>query len=223
MTTRPVFIPDKDGKVFVKQKDINFTWYAGFAITQKQKSILSLHENIKKELGLNKILEISTKSLEKVGSSSSAFNLMLDWREIKSTVESFYQGSKVFKNGGPYTDLYEKKSIFSKKDERIQKSGELVGFSFFDERWGIDDDFYSWLYLAALNQNKKISDMLMRYDAFTDIEFNPKKSFNCQAYSAALFVSALDSNIDLKGINSPEDFKDAFPKKKLINFQKELF
>ena len=37
MTTRPVFIPDKDGKVFVKQKDINFTWYAGFAITQKQK------------------------------------------------------------------------------------------------------------------------------------------------------------------------------------------
>ena len=38
---------------------------------------------------------------------------------------------------------------------------------------------------------------LQEHDAFTDIEFNPKKSFNCQARSCALFValtmrSALD-------------------------------
>lgn len=29
----------------------------------------------------------------------------------------------------------------------------------------------------------------MKYDIFTDIEFNDKRSMNCQARSAALFVS----------------------------------
>lgn len=29
----------------------------------------------------------------------------------------------------------------------------------------------------------------MKYDGFTDIEFNPEKSINCQARAAALFVS----------------------------------
>ena len=29
----------------------------------------------------------------------------------------------------------------------------------------------------------------MAYDAFTDIEFNPDKSLNCQARAAAMFVA----------------------------------
>ena len=32
-------------------------------------------------------------------------------------------------------------------------------------------------------------DELLTYRAFTDIEFNPDKSFNCQARSCALLVS----------------------------------
>ncbi|MBT5863054.1 MAG: hypothetical protein HOH39_01550 [Gammaproteobacteria bacterium] len=75
----------------------------------------------------------------------------------------------------------------------------------------------------ALNQNKDISDKLIEYDAFTDIEFNPKKSFNCQAYSAALFVAAVNMNLDISNIRTSENFKEIFPKKKLKNFQKELF
>ena len=223
MSIRPVYMPDKYEQEFVKSEDINFTWYPGFAVTQKQKSILSLHENIEKEFGINKILEISTKSLENLGIKASAFNLTLEWGGIKSTVESFYQGSKVFKHGGPYVDLYKKESIFSKKDERIRNSGELIEFSFFDESWGINDNFYSWLYLMALNQNKDISDKLIEYEAFTDIEFNPKKSFNCQAYSAALFVAAVNMHLDISNIRTSENFKQIFPKKKLKNFQKELF
>jgi len=31
--------------------------------------------------------------------------------------------------------------------------------------------------------------LLDAYDTFTDIEFNPKRSFNCQARSCALFVA----------------------------------
>ena len=49
--------------------------------------------------------------------------------------------------------------------------------------------FYDWLYIRALAQNSELALSLMEYNAFTDIAFNPKKSINCQANSAALFVS----------------------------------
>ena len=115
------------------------------------------------------------------------------------------------------------KSIISKKDQRIKESGELISFSFFDTHWNLGEDFYSYLYILALNQNSSLSDGIKKYDAFTDIEFNPKKSFNCQAYSAALFIAANNCNIDLDGIESKESFIDRFPSKKLINFQNSLF
>ena len=81
-------------------------------------------------------------------------------------------------------------SLDSKKDERLKSSGELIGFEFEETKWGLNDHFYDWLYLNALLQNKNISDQILNYDAFTDIKFNPKKSYNCQAYSAALYKSA---------------------------------
>jgi len=223
MTIRPIYIPDLDDDKFVSSKDVEFKWYPGFSISQKQKSITSLHENATKSLNLSKILEISTKSPTSLGVKCSAFNLMLEINGFKSSVESFYQGSKIFKNGGPYTDLYEMKSIISKKDKRIKESGELIGFSFFDTHWGLIEDFYSYLYILALNQNLSLANEIQKYTAFTDIEFNPKKSFNCQAYSAALFVAATNRNIDLEGLESKECFVDRFPSKELINFQNDLF
>ena len=35
----------------------------------------------------------------------------------------------------------------------------------------------------------------MNYDSFTDIEFNPKKSLNCQAEAAAIFVGLSKSGL----------------------------
>lgn len=49
--------------------------------------------------------------------------------------------------------------------------------------------FYDWLYLRALAQNADLARQLLQYAAFTDIMFNPKKSINCQARAAALYVS----------------------------------
>ena len=62
----------------------------------------------------------------------------------------------------------------------------------------------------------------MNYDAFTDIEFNPKKSYNCQAYSAALFKAANHRGFNLEEIKDPKKFRKMFPKEKLINFQMEF-
>jgi hypothetical protein len=49
--------------------------------------------------------------------------------------------------------------------------------------------FYDWLYLSALRQNLELACELENYNGFTDIEFNPEKSFNCQASAAALYVA----------------------------------
>ena len=115
-------------------------------------------------------------------------------------------------------------SVGAKKDLRLKKSGKLIGFKFKEESWGLDDHFYDWLYLIGLLQNNKIANYLLSFDGFTDIEFNPKKSYNCQAHSAALYLSALHRGIDLEKIKSPKFFKEVFPNNTLYKFsQAELF
>jgi len=225
MTTRPVFIPSSKIGEFVESIDIEFTWFPGFDISQKQKSIKSLHEGIISQTKYKNILEISTKSFDEIGKNASAFNLLLTTKDdIAGSVESFYQGSKVFQNGGPFIDLYTQSSIKAKKDERLKQNGNLIGFKFKGESWGIDDHFYDWLYLIGLIQNKTLADYLLKFDGFTDIEFNPKKSYNCQAHSAALYLSAISKGINLDDIKSPAVFKEAFPDNKLFKFsQPELF
>jgi hypothetical protein len=49
--------------------------------------------------------------------------------------------------------------------------------------------FYDWLYLGAIYPHRVYLLRLKRYAAFSDIEFNPERSINCQARSCALFVS----------------------------------
>ncbi|HCD3539354.1 TPA: hypothetical protein NBN99_005330, partial [Klebsiella pneumoniae] len=66
--------------------------------------------------------------------------------------------------------------------------------------------FYDWLYLSALNQNKDLAMNLLNYDGFTDIEFNPAKSINCQARTAALFVSLVKRNMLEKVLSSQSEF-----------------
>ena len=223
MAKRPIFIPINKSEEFVKQEEIEFSWSAGFAKIQKQKSIKSLHEQAKQKLNLKNILEISSKSNEEVGILASAFNLKFSWKNKISSIESFFQGSKVFKHGGPYIDLYDVNSKKAKKDKRIKESGNLLGFSFFGEDWILQDDFYTWIYLVGLFQNKTISEKILNYEAFTDIEFNTKKSFNCQAYSAAFYVSMVkNKKMGLNQIQSPADFKEISPKKEVKNFQPEL-
>ena len=102
MAIRPIFIPTNNSKELFKEVNIEFKYYNGFALSQKSKCITSLHES-SMEQGYTKILEVSTKSSEKLGHRLSAFNLMLDTDNYGSiSIESAFQGSKIFENGGPY-------------------------------------------------------------------------------------------------------------------------
>lgn len=198
MAYRPLFIPNLDGPVLVKTVNVTFDWFSGPALSQKQRSIDSLHAAARKMPGIDKVMEASSKSKDPQGSALSAFNLLLAMPDRSPiTVECAFQGSKVFEQGGPYTDIYDKSSLEAKRDERLQNSGQLTGFRFMDVDWPLEPPtaFHDWLYVSALQQTPDLINDLAQYAAFTDIEFNPEKSINSQAYSFALYVSLFKRKI----------------------------
>lgn len=209
MAIRPVFMVSID-KLFFKKEDIQFKYFNGFSVKQKQKSIDSLHNEYLKKFNEHKILEISSKSDNELGVRLSAFNLKIRTNKGKEiSVESAFQASKVFERGGPYTDLLYADSRISKKDLRIRNSGSIVGFRFDGRNFEIEPKtfFYNWLYINTLNLNKELGDRLIEFDAFTDIEFNPKKSLNCQAEAAAIYVSLRKQNLLDEALKDKDSFK----------------
>ncbi len=209
MANRPIFTPDFSGFPYVETVDIEFKWYSGFAQSQMQKTILSLHEAAEKQ-GIAPVLEISRKSASRLGVSLSAFILTLETpRGQKMSVECAYQGSKVFENGGPYHDLYSVSSRSAKTDDRLRNSGELIAFNFCGEDFPIEPKtaFYDWLYITALCQKKKdLMQQLESFLGFSDIVFNPNRSLNCQARAAALFVSLSKNGLIDEQIFSDKDY-----------------
>lgn len=106
-------------------------------------------------------------------------------------VENVFQGGKVFRDGGPYTSLYECTPLEAKRCELLKGSGPLIGFRFEGMDFPLEPKtaFYDFIYLNALLENPSLAKTALAYDGFTDIEFNPQKSLNCQAKAAALFVA----------------------------------
>lgn len=195
MAHRPIFIPTLSHPFF-SEILVNFEWHPGLAFSQKQKNVLSLHNSAQKK-GYYPILEVSTKSNDPLGVQLSAFNLSIyvpGYGDI--TIESIFQGSKVFLNAGPFTDLYGKRGKDAKSDVRLQNSGPLISFSFLNSSWPLEPKtlFYDWLYIKGLQTIIDIGHKLSQFKGFSDIEYNPKRSFSCQARSCALFASLYQSD-----------------------------
>jgi hypothetical protein len=211
MAERPIFIPEKDAPGFVKEVSITIPWASGFAAVQKQKNIKALHAAAA-EKGFSPMLEVSTKSDVVVGQHLSAFHLKVQSNVGEIALECAFQGSKVFDRGGPYTDLYEKDARTAKRDQRLQESGHLIRFEFDGYIFPLQPAtvFYDWLYLTAIYPHRQwLMDRLthkVSYAGFTDIEFNPGKSINCQARSCALFVVLMENDLLDSAIRSPESF-----------------
>lgn len=191
MAVRPVFSPSESGHNYVNVKLIEFEWIPGMAKTQRQKCVDSLHQAIAPS-GL-KALEISSKSRDSIGTEMSAFNLSFKPKnkEQRISVESAFQGSKVFEEGGPFWEAYSMNAREAKKYIRGKDLGNLIEFNFYGQHWPTKPFtmFYDWVYINSLRRDALLSQKILDFDCFTDIEFNPKKSINCQAYSAALFTA----------------------------------
>lgn len=213
MAKRQAFIVDINsvGR-YVLDTMVDFTWFPGFSIKQKQRSIEALHNEIINFFPDKKVLEISSKSPDPLGVQLSAFNLMIEHKNSKESfsVECAFQSSKVFERGGPFVDIRKKSSKDAKKDERLKTSGKLKKFQFYNTTWELEPKtlFYDWLYINALAQYENLCREIIKFDIFTDIEFNHEKSINCQARSAALFVSLYRLGLLDKALKSKEDYID---------------
>ena len=208
MAERPVFYVSR-GKVTGKL--YSFEWFPGFAVSQKQKSIESLHDAIKKTDADARPLEISTKSKEPLGQKLSAFHLTLNHH----TLENIFQSAKVFEKGGPYPDLLEVPPREAKHDERLKSSGQLTAFCFQGETFPLipKTAIYDYIYFAAVKESLTAEEInaISRYDYFTDIEFNPAKSVNTQARTVSMIKLILEEYRAL-----PDFSKDDF-----IQYHKE--
>lgn len=209
MAKRPVFIPMEKPDHLVKEVLVDFEWNSGFAPVQKKKNVAALHVAAEKR-NLSPLLEISTKSEELLGQRLSAFSLKVETEIGEISLEAAFQGSKVFEKGGPYIDIYEKDAWGAKKDPRLKSSGRLIGFNYFGQEWPLvpKTAFYDWLYLSSLSPHKEYLKKLYSYKGFTDIEFNPSKSINCQARTCALLVSLLKLEALDDALRSQRDFID---------------
>jgi hypothetical protein len=221
MARRPVFVPDPEGEAPVRTVSVEFSWHPGLAASQKQKSIASLHASAQSSVGIDSVLEVSSKSVVPLGVALSAFNLPFPMPNRIGTVcvECVFQGSKVFELGGPYRDIFGKTGRDGKRDPRLQNSGRLTGFSFMGSDWGLEPQtaFYDWLYMNALMSRQELADHVKAYSAFTDIEFNPERSINCQAYSVALFVSLSKSGQLNNATRSKQAFLNILQTRKISN------
>ena len=192
MAFRPVFIPVYRGPRLVEERLLPIEWASGFSATQKKKNIASLHHAAQGN-GLKRILEISSKSEKKVGRRLSAFSLKIDIGTTQYPLESVYQGCKVFGPHGPATHIFALPPREAKRYMRPRNRDTLVGFCLLGKFYPASpkNAFYDWLYIRSLEKHADWIKDKVRYDAFTDIEFNPAKQINCQARAFAEYVSLL--------------------------------
>lgn len=181
MAKRPAWTIE-NGKII--SKDFEFAWNGGFAISQKRKNINALHQAIEDATGQT-ALEISSKGEVELGNQLSAF-------KMKTTgvfIENVFQASKRYENGGPYLDLLDVAPKDAKRDERHKISGKLVAFVRNGEGWPLEPKtvFYDYIYVLAVIENFGCELDINEYNWFTDIEFNPGKSINCQARAVAIY------------------------------------
>ena len=192
MATRPVFIPGLDGRQLVQEQLFEFPWSSGFAESQKKKNVAALHSAARRN-GIGHLLEISTKSSEKVGQRLSAFSLKARVGDRLYPLESVYQGSKVFETGGPHVEIFSMSPKEAKRFIREENRGQLARFELEGKEYPLipENAFYDWLYIRSLLDHAEWIKDNIQYEAFTDIEFNPAKQINCQARAFAEYLSLL--------------------------------
>ncbi len=207
MAERPIFVPAPDASELVKEIYLRMTWHSGFAAVQKQKNVAALHAAAA-AAGYAPLLEVSSKSTETVGQHLSAFHLKVQTSKGEIPLESAFQGSKKFERGGPFTELYNVDARTAKREPRLRDSGRIVGFEFDGVRFPTEPRtaFYDWLYINAIYPHREWLKRLHRYAGFTDIEFNPERSVNCQARSCALFVALMSNGLLETAVESPDAF-----------------
>ena len=216
MATRPVFIPQvRSEQAPVRMVSVSFTWHPGLAPARKRLNAAAMHAAIHETLPeLHRPLEVSSKSQVPLGVSLSAFNLTVASPKSGGVVcvESLYQASKVFATGGPYPQLYIRPAREVRQALKRHAGQPLMAFDLHGVRWPLEprQSFYCWVYCQTLHRNPGLAAALGSYDCFTDIEFNPARSVNCQAYAVALYAALARTGRLKQALAAPAAFLALF-------------
>lgn len=212
-TIRPFFVIEssRNNTLKILKEESEFDFYSGFSYKQKLESIKSFHTEIHKKYPKYDILEVSTKSEVDLGRDLSAFNLKFPSSDNnKLPIEIVFQSSKVFEKGSSPNEIIKKSPKEVKKIMSALDLGNLIKF----KKDGIEYPtepktiFYDWLYVQSLLYfNKKVKNPILKYNIFTDINFNPKKSTNCQAFSVAVGIVFIKNNIPYEDIIKFENYE----------------
>lgn len=218
MAEKSVFISRIEYPYF-EEVHVNIDWFGGFALSQKRKCQIALHQNFLKAYPNEKILEISSASLMSLGSKMSAMHLKKQTNKGLTTVESAFQSSRIYRNGdtviGPHPELMFLPGKECKKLVKVSSCGLISKEYLFDGMTFYAPDFhislfYDFLYLNALleEENHEVKERLLSegYTAFTDLATS---SLNCQARSAAIFVGLVKAG-KINEIKNFESFLKLF-------------
>lgn len=204
MAKRPVFFEENG---VVKSTDIDFQWFAGFAVSQKQKSIKALHDAIREKYPDANPMEISTKGTVALGNKLSAFNLKLHGYYL----ENVFQSSKVFTDSdGPHLEWLELHPKEAKREAgKLHDEGHrLLAFRYDGTEYPLEPKtvFYDHIYYMAVRDtlSKEDLDELAQFNYFTDIEFPPQRSINTQARSVVLIKLIREKYGELPELSAEE-------------------
>ena len=194
--------------VAFEEKIVEFEYIKGMAFSQKQKNVLSFHKSIQERFPKSHIIEISTKSHDPLGVKLSAFNLKLDGYPL----ECVFQSSKVFEGNIQFASLLFEEPKTAKQYIRENVTLPLIGFRYKNEFFETLPRtlFYDYIYISALLQSNIDVSNIANYDIFTDIEFNEKKAYNCQARACAIYAYMLRKGKVEYYMSSRERFKELY-------------
>lgn len=203
MAERSVFV-SQDAYPFFEEIRVQFDYFPGFALSQKRKSQIALHQNFLRAYPQERVLEVSSASLYSLGAALSAMNLKKRTKQGITSVESVFQSSRIYgENGeiGPFPEWLFLPGRACKKAVKERSMGLPCTRYRFD---GLDFGapghcvslFYNYLYLNALceQENRDAAEGLRASacTAFTDLATN---SLNCQARSCAIYVSLVKNGL----------------------------
>lgn len=198
MAERSVFV-SKTVYPYFEEVFVDLDWFGGFALSQKRKCEIGLHQNFLKAYPEEKVLEISGASTVRLGARLSAMHLSKRTANGLTSVESAFQSSRIYKTDagetiGPFPEYLFldghacKKLVKAASKGLISREYRFDGMTFFAPRHHISQ-FYDYLYLNALlePENEEVRNELLEkgYTAFSDLA---TKSLNSQARAAAIFV-----------------------------------
>ena len=219
--TKSIFIPKEGVFPPVEEVPTEFSIVLGYGIPQTIENIDRLHRagNIK---GISNIIEISNKDQTGKGKWFSAFNLktnlLIDSKIVETSLESAYQSSKVFSGDKQYIGLALKAPWTAKIEIRTLGAGNVIGFRFTglirdifntpETNWATEpkDAFYNWLYINSVILNKMNISELLKSDGFTDMLFNSKTGYACQAKACAILVALVRQGLYTEDLINPAIF-----------------